>query len=148
MGPFGAHLAEAVDRLALLVLRAGQRPFQPGLFGGHGARPVVDPDMVVLVDIEPADLAENPVVRQRLRPGGIDHEVRRLAGRRGIVHARLLEQPLERAALFQDVDIGVGALAAAVIHRAATAAITVRRVVMPVSPGNRSRASEIYFIAA
>jgi hypothetical protein len=30
--------------------------------------PVVDPDMVMLIDIEPAYLANKPVVWQRLRP--------------------------------------------------------------------------------
>ena len=90
-GAIGAHLAQPVDRLALLVGGARHGPFQPGLVVGHGARPVVDPDMVMRVDIEPADLAQKPVVRQRLRPCGIDHETRRLAGARCIVHARLLE---------------------------------------------------------
>ena len=90
-GAIRAHLAESVDRLALLIGGARHGAFESGLVVGHGARPVVDPDMVMLVDIEPAYLAEKPVVRQRLRPCGIDDETRRLAGARCVVHAGLLE---------------------------------------------------------
>src|SRR5215472_12038905 len=62
--------------------------------------------MIMLVDIKPADLAEQPVVGQRLRPCGVDHEPRRLTGARGVVDAGLLQQPFERGAVFQYVDIG------------------------------------------
>jgi hypothetical protein len=39
---------------------------------------VIDPDVVVRTDREAADLADTPVIRQRLRPGRIDDETRRL----------------------------------------------------------------------
>ena len=68
MGPYSARLADAVDRLTLVVRGARHGSFEPSLFIGHGARPIVDPDMVMLVDVESAYLAQQPVVRQRLRP--------------------------------------------------------------------------------
>ena len=64
--------------------------------------------MVMLVDIEPADLTQKPVIRQRLRPCGIDHKTRRLAGARRIVHARFFEQAVKRSIVLQDIDIGLG----------------------------------------
>ena len=67
-GSICAHLAEPVDRLTLLIGGARHGPFKSSLVSRHGARPVVDPDMVMLVDIEPAYLAKKPVVWQRLRP--------------------------------------------------------------------------------
>ena len=67
-GAILARLADAVDRLALFIGGAGRGSFESSLVVGQRARPVVDPDMIMLVDIEPADLAEQPVVRQRLRP--------------------------------------------------------------------------------
>ena len=62
----------------------------------------------MLVDVEPAHLAQNPIVWQRLRPCGIDHETRRLAGARCVVHAGLLEEPVKRAIVLQEIAIGVG----------------------------------------
>ena len=50
-GAMGAYLAQPVDRLAVLVFHAGQRPFEASLLIGQGARPVIDPDMVVPVDV-------------------------------------------------------------------------------------------------
>ena len=64
----------------LASVAPGSRLLQPDFVIVQGARPVVDPDMVVAVDIEPADLAEQPAMRQRARPGRIVDEVRRLAG--------------------------------------------------------------------
>jgi hypothetical protein len=59
--------------------------------------------MIVPIDKQPANLNENPVIRQRLGPCGIDRETRRLAGLRGVIYARFLHQPFERAV------VGVGA---------------------------------------
>ena len=53
----------------LASVAPGNGLFEPDLVVVQGARPVVDPDMVVPVDIEPADLPEQPAMRQRLRPG-------------------------------------------------------------------------------
>jgi serine/threonine protein kinase len=64
--------------------------------------------MVMLVDIEPAYLAQTPIVRQRLRPCGIDDETRCLAGARCVVHAGLLEEPVKRAIVLQEIAIGIG----------------------------------------
>src|SRR5262249_136598 len=75
----GVRLADAIDGLAMLVLCPWHRPFETGLLGSHAAGAIVDPYMIALVDVQPADLAEEPVVRQGLRPRGIDHEARRLA---------------------------------------------------------------------
>src|SRR5580693_8585532 len=75
-GAIRTQLAKPVDWLALLIDGARHRPFQPGLFVGHGARPVVDPDVIMLVDKEPAYLAETPVIGQRLRPCGVHDEAR------------------------------------------------------------------------
>src|SRR5205085_6518888 len=59
-----AHLAEPVDRLTFLVGGARHGSFEASLVCSHGARPVIDPDMVMLVDVEAADLAQKPVVWQ------------------------------------------------------------------------------------
>src|ERR1035437_754241 len=108
-GAMGAYLAQPVDRLAVRIFHAGQGPFQPGLLVGQGTRPAIDPDMVVPVDIEAADLAKNPVIGQRLGPRWIDDETRRLAGLGDIIDTRLLEQPFERAIVLEDVAVGIGA---------------------------------------
>src|ERR1700761_5655777 len=64
----GARLAQSVDWLCLGVGCAWHGVFQTGLFVGHGARAVVDPNVIVPVDVQTADLPQKPVVRQGLRP--------------------------------------------------------------------------------
>ena len=91
--------AQTIDRLPLGVGRAGYGLFQSDFVVIECARPIVDPDMVMMVDIEPADLPEYPVVGQRLWPSGIDDEIRRRTGFRFVVDARLLEQQIQRSAL-------------------------------------------------
>jgi hypothetical protein len=46
----------------------------------EAARPMDDPDMIALVDRDTRDLADRPVVGQRLRPERIDLELRHLLG--------------------------------------------------------------------
>src|ERR1017187_8621042 len=48
-GAIGTHLAQRVDRLTVLILCTGQWTFQPGFLVRPAARPVIDPDVVVLV---------------------------------------------------------------------------------------------------
>ena len=108
-GAVGAHLAQPVDRLAVLIFRAGQRPFQAGLLVGQGARPVIDPDMVVPVHIQPADLAESPVLGSGCGHDGSTTKLGVLPVFGGIVDTRLLEQPFEGAVLLKDVAVGIGA---------------------------------------
>src|SRR6516225_4936862 len=52
----------------------------------HRARTLADPDIVVLVHEDAADLPEDPIVRQRFRPAGIDLEFRRLLRDRSRAH--------------------------------------------------------------
>jgi hypothetical protein len=62
---------------------------RPYLAVAERARPVHDPDVVVLVDGHARDLAQDPVVRQRLRPERVDLELRHAArslGRSRIHH--------------------------------------------------------------
>src|SRR5450631_2651069 len=75
-GAIQTHLAQPVDRLTVLTARARHRSFKSGLFVRHRARAVVHPDVVMLVDVEPSYLAQEPVIREGLRPCGIDNEVR------------------------------------------------------------------------
>jgi len=51
--------------------------------------PVIDPDVVILVDAEPDDAADLPLVRQRFRPRGIEQVARRVLPLRTHAH----EQP-------------------------------------------------------
>ena len=75
-----AFRARRIERCAFLVV--GQR-----------ARPLKHPDVVLRVDGDAADLAEDPVVRQRLRPVRIDPERRALrAAERGDVNAPTAQQ--------------------------------------------------------
>ena len=66
---------------------AGTQHLARGGFGGgellaarQAARALDDPDVVALVDRDAGDLAERPVVRQRLRPERIDLEFRHVGG--------------------------------------------------------------------
>ncbi len=54
-----------IERRALLVV-------------GERARPLEHPDIVLRIDSHATDLSEDPVIRQRPRPIGIDAECRRL----------------------------------------------------------------------
>ncbi|HXB81493.1 MAG TPA: hypothetical protein VNX23_29460 [Bradyrhizobium sp.] len=99
--PVGTHEAKAVEGLALGIGRAFYRAFEPDFVIVECARPVVDPDMIMIINIEPADLPEQPVVRQRPRPGGIDDKIRRLAGFGSVVDAGLLEQKVKDIALLE-----------------------------------------------
>ena len=56
------------------------------------------PDVVLGIDGDAADLAEDPVVRQRLWPGRIDGESRDIAGVRGAEASRM---PISMAAVKQ-----------------------------------------------
>ena len=60
---------------------------QVGIFAGDALRStirraecpgtVVDPDVVVRINEQPADISDDPIVRQRLWPSGIDDKARR-----------------------------------------------------------------------
>jgi hypothetical protein len=67
-------LAQPIHFLPLGVGNAGQSLYKTGFIIRHGARSIVDPDVIVQVDIQAANLAENPVIWQRLWPSGIDYE--------------------------------------------------------------------------
>jgi hypothetical protein len=55
--------------------------------------------VVVRRDVQAADLADDPVVGQLLRPAGVGDKARDLRGRRHAVNAAALRQPLEDAGL-------------------------------------------------
>ena len=69
------RLPERVDRNALGIRSHARQ--SPGRARVERPRPVIHPDVVVGVDGNTADLADPPVVGQRLRPAGIDDEARR-----------------------------------------------------------------------
>ena len=107
----GARIAERVDGLSVLGLvgGAGQRR----LVVGQRARPLVDPDVIVGRDVEAADLADDPVVGQLLRPAGVGDEARRLRGRRHAVDAGALGEPLQNAGPGERRGIGLRGLGSA-----------------------------------
>src|SRR5262249_10182636 len=84
-GTVRPHVSDTVDRLTASILCTGHGPFEASLLRRHCAGTIVDPDMVMLVHIESADLAKQPVILQWLRPRGIDHKIRRLRCGRPVV---------------------------------------------------------------
>ena len=64
---------DAARRLCRL-LRCG------GFEAGQAARPLDDPDMILLIDSNACDLSEGPVVGQGLWPIGVDFKLRRIGG--------------------------------------------------------------------
>ena len=75
IGPNGRGLPMRVDRHLLAVLVVDRRDLavgidvgvgRPGLVAGQRARALQDPDVVVPVDRDAADLSDDPVVGQRL----------------------------------------------------------------------------------
>ena len=103
-GPVRTGKAHDVDGLPVLHLVGGIG--QRRLVVGQRARPLVDPDVIVGRDIEAADLAEDPVVGQLLRPARVGDKARRLRGRRDGVDAAALGEPLENAGLRERRGIG------------------------------------------
>ena len=73
----GPRMTERADRFALLVFARGA--LHAAVLRADRARAVINPDLVVLVDGDTADVADHPMVRQRLRPCGVEHEARRMA---------------------------------------------------------------------
>ena len=133
----GAYLAQAVDGLAILIFRAGQGPIEPGLLVGQRTRPVIDPDMVVPVDIEAADLAENPVIGQRLGPRWIDNETRRLAGLDALYTPVFLNSRSREPLFFRTLTLGSAAITRPVrVRIAGSAAVSLRWIIILVFPFN------------
>ena len=73
-----AGLIELDDRRRRDAAAHARRRSAALLAIGQRAGAVHDPDMILRVDIDAADLADDPIVRQRLRPSGVDLELRRL----------------------------------------------------------------------
>ena len=66
--------------------------------GDERTRAMIHPNVIVPVDVHSTDVADDPVVRQRLGPGGIEYEARRRSGMRRrlrcgkpLHHVRLLQ---------------------------------------------------------
>src|SRR4029077_16241010 len=70
--PIRPRKSERTDRLALGV--SARYALHPAIRGCNRARTVVNPDLVVLVDGYSANIADHPVVGQRLGPSRIDHK--------------------------------------------------------------------------
>ena len=65
---------------------------------------MVDPDLVVLVDGDAADVADHPMVRQRLRPGRVEHKARRFAF---FLDRHAIGQALDNARFLQCIRRGL-----------------------------------------
>ena len=104
-----ARVADGADREALRVFTSSTQ--RAGVGGRERPRAVVDPDVIAAVHVHPADVADDPVVRQRLGPGRVEHEARPAVGRR-----RRPGQPFEHAGLAQCVGARGGTLGAQRIH--------------------------------
>ena len=95
--PGAQQVAVAVEfqhwRRGDAAFRARRRQRGAFLVVGQRARPVDQPDMALPIDGDAADLAEDPVVRQRLWPGRVDRESRDLAALRGTRKRRRTDQP-------------------------------------------------------
>jgi hypothetical protein len=61
--------------------------------------------MIMMIDIETADLPEQPVVGQRSRPGGIYDKIGSFSGSGFVIDAGLLEQEIKDIALFEGAGI-------------------------------------------
>ena len=96
----GPHESKTIDRLTFGVGRTCDGGLKPHFIVVERAWPVVDPNMVVTIDIEAADLPQQPAMRQWLRPGRVNDEFGRLSGRRAVIDATLLLQEIEEGAFF------------------------------------------------
>ena len=104
----GTRITEHVHGPAVRRLVSGR--CQRRLVVRQAARPLVDPDVIVRRDVETANLTDDPVVGQLLRPPGVGDEARHLRSRRTSVDAGALGQPLEYAGLGQRRGIGLRCL--------------------------------------
>ena len=84
-----AFRARRIERCALFVV-------------GERARALDDPDMSLAVDGDAADLADDPVVRQRLRPGGVDREGRDAVRGSGVGKMPKADAARQRQRLWQN----------------------------------------------
>ncbi len=87
-------MAERADRHTLVVRRRPRH--RAGRARVERPRPVIDPDVVVRVHGNTADLADPPIVRQRLRPACIHHEARRRCARRSPRRPARLSELVDR----------------------------------------------------
>ena len=104
--PVRTFEAQAVDGNLLAVQGTRHRWLKPGFVIGQAARAVENPYMVVTIDEHAADLAQEPVMRERLGPGGIDHELGRAGPWRLVPDAGIGHQAAHHAALRQDAGVG------------------------------------------
>src|SRR5262249_14889714 len=97
-------VTDGADRIAVRVLAGGAE--RAGVGRVERARTVIDPDVVVPIDEQPADVADDPVVRQRFRPAWINDEAR---GRRarGRVRGGPLPQAFNRVGFLQGIGRSV-----------------------------------------
>ena len=116
----------------LLILSTGNRPFESSFIIREALRaPMVDPNVVMLVDVEAAYLTNHPVVREPLRPGGIDDRPRRFAGAGRVVHTPILwpsrsSAPVLVKRLIASLSAAIARLARGPIPFAANAAVVLR----------------------
>src|SRR5262245_26607176 len=100
-------MSDGADGFALFVF--ARRIESAGVGRTERPRPMVDPDVVVRVDRQAADITDDPVVRQWLRPAGVGNKAgcRSACGRfwRSAFHL-----PFERLCFYQRVNAGTAAV--------------------------------------
>jgi hypothetical protein len=99
----GAHEAEIVDRLALAIGRSGGRLLEPRFIVEERTRTIVNPYVIVAIDVETADLSEEPMRRKDFGPRRVDHKIGRLRSAGPVVNTCLLEKPIDVAACLKSV---------------------------------------------
>src|SRR4051812_30920160 len=95
-------MSERADRLALRVLAC--RALHPAVLSADRAGAVINPDLVVLVDGDAADVPDHPMVRQWLRPCGVEHES---GGRTFFLNRHPLSEALRNPSLLQSFGRGL-----------------------------------------
>src|SRR6202158_6273874 len=103
--PKRSRESERADRIALRV--RARYALHPTIGGADRTGTVVNPDVVVLIDGYSADVADHPVVGQRLGPSRIEHKARRGSL---VLSRHPLSEPIQNAGLLQCVRSARGRL--------------------------------------
>src|SRR5262245_35459785 len=93
-------MAQYADRVALRVLASLAK--SAGVGGVERTRPVIHPDVIMSVNVQPPNVTNNPIIRERFRPGGIDDEPWGGSSRAGFRRCSL-RQPRQDTGLVQNV---------------------------------------------
>src|ERR1700730_1918596 len=103
--PIRPRESERADRLAL---RVGARyALHPAISGGDRTGTVVNPDVVVLIDGDSADIADHPAVVPGLQPSRIEHKSRRSSF---VLNRHTLSEAIRNVGLLQSVHSARGGL--------------------------------------